>query len=345
MKRFREEDGNEPPETGCDGKASRHHGRNAAKQSIKGIRLEERRADEEQKPRTLPFRTSPTSNYALLFSQTSSRSRPRPFLTSNITPVESSEDEEQQPSCQYSNPVCAQSSFQMTTRSSPPYELGESNDADADMDMIDSQISESSVPWGPVRNRVASPPQPSNVDLILDPSERASQDMALGGRIPTPRWGHFHSVNTNVDVFDTPGDIQTPSALHSTQNAGSQTPGIRASQKFQTTPLCTNSVNSQSQAETDHGLFLRRRRLPSPISEDENMISPTEITQEVEILDLRDPHQDFSYQSKTSKTLTPNERHMASPNTGKMMLSMGFRADCEKCRTRVPGHYNHIIRV
>jgi hypothetical protein len=30
--------------------------------------------------------------------------------------------------------------------------------------------------------------------------------------------------------------------------------------------------------------------------------------------------------------------------TGKVMLCMGFRADCDKCRTRVPGHYNHVIR-
>lgn len=28
---------------------------------------------------------------------------------------------------------------------------------------------------------------------------------------------------------------------------------------------------------------------------------------------------------------------------GKMVLSMGFRADCDKCRRRVPGHYSHII--
>jgi hypothetical protein len=30
---------------------------------------------------------------------------------------------------------------------------------------------------------------------------------------------------------------------------------------------------------------------------------------------------------------------------GKVILSMGFRADCDKCRSRVPGHYSHILRV
>jgi hypothetical protein len=27
----------------------------------------------------------------------------------------------------------------------------------------------------------------------------------------------------------------------------------------------------------------------------------------------------------------------------KKSFSMGFRADCDKCRAKVPGHFNHII--
>lgn len=30
---------------------------------------------------------------------------------------------------------------------------------------------------------------------------------------------------------------------------------------------------------------------------------------------------------------------------GKMSISMGYRADCEKCRLKVPGHYNHWIHT
>ena len=33
------------------------------------------------------------------------------------------------------------------------------------------------------------------------------------------------------------------------------------------------------------------------------------------------------------------------PHAGKMVLAMGYRADCDKCRARVPGHYNHIIQT
>ncbi|KAI9816371.1 MAG: hypothetical protein M1826_001838 [Phylliscum demangeonii] len=35
----------------------------------------------------------------------------------------------------------------------------------------------------------------------------------------------------------------------------------------------------------------------------------------------------------------------AAKPQGKPMLVMGFRAECEKCRARVPGHYSHIIRA
>jgi hypothetical protein len=29
----------------------------------------------------------------------------------------------------------------------------------------------------------------------------------------------------------------------------------------------------------------------------------------------------------------------------KVAFSMGFRADCDKCRERVPGHYNHVLKA
>ena len=31
--------------------------------------------------------------------------------------------------------------------------------------------------------------------------------------------------------------------------------------------------------------------------------------------------------------------------TGKVVFSMGYRADCEKCRERVPGHYSHVLKA
>ncbi|KAK5117936.1 hypothetical protein LTR62_003980 [Meristemomyces frigidus] len=37
------------------------------------------------------------------------------------------------------------------------------------------------------------------------------------------------------------------------------------------------------------------------------------------------------------------DREMEGMMGGKRGLSMGFRADCEKCRMRVPGHMNHFV--
>ena len=106
-------------------------------------------------------------------------------------------------------------------------------------------------------------------------------------------------------------------------------------------------TSSQSEREVDHESQLRRRRLPTPISEDEAMDSPTTMTgDKLDRLDIG---------TENYEPRSPLERHRnnntpaagegtASSKGRKTTLSMGYRADCEKCRTRVPGHYNHVIR-
>ena len=109
--------------------------------------------------------------------------------------------------------------------------------------------------------------------------------------------------------------------------------------------------------------FLRRRALPSPISEDENMESPTVITNSMlsNLKMISGPSSEgFSPQDILTPD-TPSTRNWInvmdlgqknrrrsdaiSGESGKVMFSMGFRADCEKCRERVPGHYSHVIRT
>jgi hypothetical protein len=36
---------------------------------------------------------------------------------------------------------------------------------------------------------------------------------------------------------------------------------------------------------------------------------------------------------------------MQNAPKGKVSIAMGFRADCEKCKARVPGHWSHVVRV
>lgn len=96
----------------------------------------------------------------------------------------------------------------------------------------------------------------------------------------------------------------------------------------------------------------QRRRLPSPISEDESMlfsvstVSTSGLTEEmINRVDVR-LDDSCSLTNNTPTTERPPAEEAASIQTrGKAKLLMGYRADCEKCRARVPGHYNHVIRT
>lgn len=97
------------------------------------------------------------------------------------------------------------------------------------------------------------------------------------------------------------------------------------------------------QLEWNHRALLRERRLPSPIREDRSMVSSPVMVgvppESSELMNATTMEQD-----RRHKDPDLNERSRI-PTSGKTMLSMGYRADCEKCRTRVPGHYNHVIRT
>lgn len=104
------------------------------------------------------------------------------------------------------------------------------------------------------------------------------------------------------------------------------------------TPMDDSSslMEQPSSFDMEYEKSMRARRLPTPISEDEAMDtfdSHTEVAQELPYIPLRQP-------SRFAPPLP-----YQSPTRGKPMFSMGFRADCEMCRNRVPGHYNHIFRT
>jgi hypothetical protein len=93
----------------------------------------------------------------------------------------------------------------------------------------------------------------------------------------------------------------------------------------------------------------RIRRMPSPISEDEDIPdTPTAFTQS-QLSRLSFSHASTADQmdSESSSTLapppTPRGRKRSGALTGVGRFSMGYREDCEKCRQRVPGHYSHFL--
>lgn len=253
----------------------------------------------------MPFRTSPTVKHNLLFSH-AQRPLPKPLLTPAATPGQSSDDDAESPPYHSSTPYLSgqinAAQIHLPAVSTFP------NDDDSDTDMGDCQPRNSPAPSDSLTASFAN---------VTYGSSQESQHIFSGGRIPTPRWGHFRSIDTSIDMIDAPPSTGNPSA----------------------TQLEPGYIHRQ------------RRRLPSPISEDESMvfpanaISPSGMTEEIMYrLDMRlDNSCSTEYIQRTASQLA--EEPASIQIRGKAKLSMGYRADCEKCRARVPGHYNHVIRT
>ncbi|KAL8992412.1 MAG: hypothetical protein Q9188_007592 [Gyalolechia gomerana] len=173
---------------------------------------------------------------------------------------------------------------------------------DMDMDMDYSEAAEAPQP-----RRSVESAQPSPCTITPRTVSYNPQEVNNGGRIPTPIYGHFNHGPKSV-TMDTDATEITP----------------------------------RSQQEIAHDLFLRRRRLPSPISEDEAMDDPDGMGGMLGRLDMG-PKTNSQPPFRTNKMWGGGEP--ATPTKGKMTISMGYRADCEKCRMKVPGHYNHFIRA
>jgi hypothetical protein len=99
--------------------------------------------------------------------------------------------------------------------------------------------------------------------------------------------------------------------------------------------------------------FRRGRRLPSPISEGET--SPSVIVTgfgDMQMEVENSSHQEHDKETPTKKGHQRSKHslrnwtglELGGPAHGmKRSFSMGYRADCEKCRMKVPGHFSHII--
>ncbi|KAI9729744.1 MAG: hypothetical protein M1834_006695 [Cirrosporium novae-zelandiae] len=82
--------------------------------------------------------------------------------------------------------------------------------------------------------------------------------------------------------------------------------------------------------------------IPSPVREDENSLSPTVAASGMlnRLAVSNSTLDDHGPRDTVDTKKLPNGK----PATGKLTLSMGYRADCEKCRKRVPGHYSHWVQ-
>lgn len=113
------------------------------------------------------------------------------------------------------------------------------------------------------------------------------------------------------------------------------------------------SLNQDAEFADDEAMvdrFRRGRRLPSPISEGE--MSPSVILESLSDMQMEVDHSSQPEKETPTKKGHQRSKHSLRNWTGfggenapgmKKSFSMGYRADCEKCRMKVPGHFSHII--
>lgn len=189
-------------------------------------------------PHILPFRASPTNKHTLSFAH-SARYRRATLISASgaLTPDESSDDEERKPRG-FFLPTPAGLNLQTppgTKSSTKPYSDAFSTireASDTDTDMADSpappSLSWASSPCSPHSYRskhaysqaaILQSPSSSRMTLSTPPLVRSSRfklqppprrDQIIGGRIPTPTYGHFSLVS---DDEVSPGTRQKGSSF------------------------------------------------------------------------------------------------------------------------------------
>ncbi|KAF1921257.1 hypothetical protein BDU57DRAFT_509983 [Ampelomyces quisqualis] len=197
---------------------------------------------------------------------------------------------------------------------------------DFDMDMEDDHFA--------VRSQPSQSPQGFFMrPAMLNTSLFGADAVNTNGRIPTPIHPTFKRSGMNGLGFPTSG---AAGGLH-TSNHNVGVPSMQAPTSRRTAHQTFNDDCS--------------RRLPSPISEDEDIPdTPTALTQsQLSRLSFSQANPADRMDMETSPSslalppTTPRGRKRSGALTGMGRFSMGYREDCEKCRQRVPGHYSHFL--
>ncbi|KAF5848606.1 hypothetical protein GGP41_009735 [Bipolaris sorokiniana] len=203
----------------------------------------------------------------------------------------------------------------------------ESSKMDYDIDMDDDADARSQPPESPAFSSFGStfmrPP-------MLQPSLFNSDSATSNGRIPTPIHPCFRRGGMNGVGYPISGSA-----------GGLDIDSIRVP-PMQAPPPAWKGPKQGLDED-------RSRRMPSPISEDDDIPdTPTAQTQSqlsrlcVSPASTTDA-MDTETRPTTASPNTPRGRKRSGALTGMGRFSMGYRDDCEKCRQRVPGHYSHFL--
>jgi hypothetical protein len=184
---------------------------------------------------------------------------------------------------------------------------------------------------------VHSPGSPNTSNSFMRPamlnaSLFGSDPANSNPRIPTPMHPTFKRSGMNGLGFQNSGSMGGLNA----SNGGLSVPSSQPP---------TSRKGGRQEIEDD-----RSRRMPSPISEDDDSPdTPTALTQS-QLSRLSFSQTNVADQMDTDGPATmfivpptPRGRKRSGALTGMGRFIMGYRDDCDKCRQRVPGHYSHFL--
>ncbi|KAI9799647.1 MAG: hypothetical protein M1833_003962 [Piccolia ochrophora] len=204
-------------------------------------------------------------------------------------------------------------------------------------------------------NDYSQPPALTPSDSVDDDDDTSPDKHAfsspLHGLNTSQSDASFLNVDHQDDDFDMADSLPPYSprsfSLHSPHLASTRIPTPMFGSFF-LRPPASSTGGSDVIMETDEDGYLpqpyERRPLPSPIRETEVMtpMSGAGIMMDRlgfgEQADLETSHQE---PARGRERLRSEDRGV---RTKKTTLSLGYRADCEKCRAKVPGHYSHVVR-
>ena len=168
--------------------------------------------------------------------------------------------------------------------------------------------------------------------IPIDSSSTARTGLAsldiISQRIPTPRYGTFFPSTSTATASSPPTTDRVEASIVRAM-------GLSSLNRILPSPI----HEGDGTAIIPHQIFPMDRHHLVDDDDDDDDVSMTLGSSPPPFLRL-DP-------TPTTKLWPPESartRSMAAARTGKPMLVMGYRADCDKCRARVPGHYSHIVR-
>jgi hypothetical protein len=222
---------------------------------------------------------------------------------------------------------------------------GDELDVDMEMDMDETDfdfVVGSPPPDSPAVNSFRPPPmRPAKLDPTLFGQDSGRSNT---GRIPTPMYPNFPA--SRGTAHSTGGIGYPTSGMAGGIGAMSLPGGLLSVPKepiLQTPPVS----KKQGYIEQD-----RSRRMPSPISEDEDLPdTPTAFAQsKLSRLTVASIPEHMDYETTEGEPPPPGV--VTTPTTGRKRsgalsgrgkFSIGYRDDCEKCNQRVPGHFAHFL--